>query len=170
MQDVVSPVAPPARSPVRPPVPRCFSVAPIRQPAALLPSPAPEGVGLRVKVVDTYRSREDVPAPPPEKPWLRPGGVYELDADRQLCVKFRQVERKRYNGDTAKFGILAFQATRLSRSKNFANSMKPQAEREKDALNWLQSFDTEKKPDSDEEVSESDSTFARGVFTEFQRS
>ena len=63
------------------------------------------------------------------------------------------------------YGILAFQATRLNMSKTFANSMKPQAERERDALDWLQSHASasSKKAvsDSDEKMSESESTFAQ---------
>lgn len=176
MQDVRSPEtfsvpAPVSMASATKPVPRCFSVAPIR--LVDLSPPAPP-IPL-VKVVDSYKSKGDVPAPPPEKPWLRPGGVYKIDADRELYVKFQQVERKTRSGETVKYGILAFQATRQyippgrhttihKECKTFANSMKPQAEREKDALNWLH----RKHPlvpdtvcESDNEMSESESTFAQ---------
>lgn len=126
-----------------------------------------------MKVVDSYKSKDDVPAPPPEKPWLRPGGVYNLDADRELCVKFQRVERRTRSGDTVMYGILAFQAIRMNMSKTFANSMKPQAERERDALSWLQSHVPASKKqamsESDEEMSESGSTFAQNTGDRFPR-
>lgn len=192
MQDVRSPEtisvpAPVSMASATKPVPRCFSVAPIRPKQALSPAasaPAPP-IPL-VKVVDSYMSRGDVPAPPPDKPWLRPGGVYTIDADRELYVKFQQVERKTRSGDTVKYGILAFQATRLytppsashmpsyKDCKTFANSMKPQAEREKDALDWLHrsqapaswkvlanSIKQQAGCESDNDMSESESTFAQ---------
>ena len=131
-----------------------------------------------IRVVDCYYSRNEVPAPPADKPWLRPGGVYELDAERELRVKFQSVERKTRSGETVRFFILAFHATRMNMSKVFASSMRSQRERERDALAWLQSDaslakgedrvkEKEKARQSDEELSESESTFAQD--TRFRR-
>ena len=129
-----------------------------------------------IKIVDCYSSWSSIPAPPADKPWLRPGGVYELDAERELCVNARLVERKTRSGDTVKFYIMAFQAVRMGMSKTFANSMRAQAARERDALIWLHSDaslpkekdegqEKEKAQESDEPQSETDSTFAQALGT-----
>lgn len=96
-----------------------------------------------------YRCKEDIPAPPSDKPWLKHGGLYGFADDRYFRVSARLVKRRL---GSEKFYMLAFVAHKQGRTKTFAATLCTESEREQAALAWLRS-DTNVEREGSEEGS-----------------